>query len=79
MYTDPLQFTLSIVCSVKNLEVVLESLQYSLCRRNMTLENELPQTHGQKMWWFILAQKVELECTIVEDLINNYEQIRELI
>ena len=79
MYTDPLQFTLGIVPSERNLQVVLDSLNYSLCRRNATLEDEVAKTDKQRIWWCILAQKVELECIVVESLIENYEQVKEYL
>ena len=79
MYTDPLQFTLGLVPSEKNLQFVLDSLNYSLCRRNATLEGEVAKTDKQREWWCILAQKVELECIVVEDLLENYDQVKEYL
>jgi len=79
MYVDPLQFTLNMTCSKRNLHRVLNSLNHEICRSNQTLECEVPKTLKQREWWCILAQKVELECIIVEDLLDNYEQIKDYI
>lgn len=76
---DVLDFIKYINPSLPNLKFKLRLLYKSLERRNNTIENDKHLTEKQRKYWFKLLNKVELECIVIEDLIENYNLVKEYL